>query len=99
MWRLDGAWLTPFVPENVYGVAEAYNEPRQRLPRAFVQNGAVDAIRTNVITDRNSMSGTRMKAFLMDEAESINIDSLLDWELAEILIRGRSVAVGIGSSR
>ncbi len=90
MWALDGEWLTPFVPQEVYQVLEAYNQPRQELPKAFVQNGAVDVIRRRVLMEANSMSGSRIKALLMEEIDSVNIDSPQDWALAEMMIASRA---------
>ena len=80
-------WLKPFVPEDAYGIAEAYNLPRQQLPQAFVQNGSVDVIRTQVMTEEGSMTGHRIRAFVMNEDDSINIDSPLDWAMAERLLK------------
>lgn len=89
MWRMDGTVLRPYVPQEVYGVAEAYNMPRQGLPPAYVQNGSVDVVRTRVITDGGSMTGRCIVGMVMPEDESVNIDSPLDWELAEILMSQR----------
>ncbi len=86
MWRVEADLLTPFVPESAFGIQEAYNRPRQRLPVAWVQNGAVDVIRTETITRLGSMSGRRLLPFVMTEEESVNVDSLMDWRLAEILL-------------
>ena len=38
--------------------------------------------------DQNSVTGHRIKAFVMDKLDSVNIDSPLDWALAEILMEG-----------
>jgi CMP-N,N'-diacetyllegionaminic acid synthase len=89
IWRVEDGWLAPFVPEVISGIAEAFNQPRQQLPQSFVQNGAVDVIRAPVIGDLRSMTGRRIKPFFMDEAVSVNIDSLLDWQFAEWLLERR----------
>lgn len=89
MWGLQSGWLAPYIPPDVFGIGEAYNAPRQTLPKAYIQNGAVDVIRASVITQKNSMSGRRIRAFVMDELDSVNIDSPLDWALAERLIQQR----------
>jgi CMP-N,N'-diacetyllegionaminic acid synthase len=88
MWTIKDNWLIPFVSEDAYGIEEAYNQPRQNLPQAFIQNGSVDVVRAKVIMDQNSVTGRRIKAFVMDELDSVNIDSPLDWALAEILMEG-----------
>ena len=86
-WRVEGESLYPYVPENVHGIAEAYNRPRQSLPAAYVQNGSVDVVRARVITEGNSMTGRAIVPLVMDEAESVNIDSQADWQLAEMRLR------------
>jgi len=87
MWGLRNGWLESYVPPQIYGIGEAYNRPRQQLPRAYIQNGAVDVIRTSVIAENHSMSGRHILAFIMEELDSVNIDSLLDWALAESLLQ------------
>ncbi|MCF7810474.1 acylneuraminate cytidylyltransferase family protein [bacterium] len=89
MWRVDDGKLVSYVPSSVYGIEEAYNHPRQKLPPAYIQNGSVDVIRTSVILEQNSMSGKNIKALVMEESESVNIDSPMDWAMAEILIKHR----------
>jgi len=87
MWAIEDDWLRSFVPEEIYRVSEAYNQPRQQLPHAFIQNGSVDVVRTRIITELNSMTGRRIKPFVMDQLESVNIDSSFDWIVAESLMR------------
>jgi len=89
VWKIHAGRLVPFVPQDVYGIPEAHNEPRQKLPEAFLQNGAVDVIRVEVLIHSNSMSGRRIKPYLMDEIDSVNIDSPIDWALAEVIMDSR----------
>lgn len=90
MWRVETGSLIPFIPEAVYNIHEAYNWPRQKLPPAYVQNGAIEVVCYETIMKKNSMSGERIKAYLMPEEDSINIDSLLDFLLAEQLLKQRN---------
>jgi N-acylneuraminate cytidylyltransferase len=89
MWSLEDGYLAPFISGEMSGIREAYNMPRQKLPPAYIQNGAVDVIRAEVLLTKGSMSGDIIKAFIMKEDESVNIDNPLDWELAEILMNRR----------
>lgn len=89
MWRVTEGYLTPYIPAHVYGLKEPYNLPRQKLPAAYIHNGAVDVIRPEVILDRNSMTGNTIRALVMDMEESVSIDSSRDWDLAEILVARR----------
>jgi len=80
MWYMDGNKdLTPIVPkvrtlkysmENVY---EPWNQQTELLPSAYLHNGNIDVVRSSVIMDKKSMSGSKIKGFLMDH--SVNIDS------------------------
>jgi N-acylneuraminate cytidylyltransferase len=90
MWRVQEGNLTPYIPADVYGLKEAYNMPRQKLPAAYIQNGAVDVVKPEVIMQRNSMTGSAIKALVMDADESVSIDTPLDWQLAEILMARRT---------
>ena len=90
MWRLIDGRLSTYIPESVYGISEPYNSPRQVLPKAYVQNGSVDVIRPWVIVQENSMSGDHIVGMEMDEMDSVNIDSAIDFMIAENRMRERS---------
>src|SRR5262245_62160560 len=84
MWRLqsDGTMM-PLLDADT---AEAYNRPRQALPQTYWQTGHIDAIRTRVIRDRGSMSGSRIRALVIDPAYACDIDSESDWTRTEWLL-------------
>ncbi|VAW38778.1 N-acylneuraminate cytidylyltransferase [hydrothermal vent metagenome] len=91
MWRIEEERLRSYIPAEVSGIKESYNYPRQKLPEAYVQNGSVDVIRTATIAEKRSMSGDLMIPYLMDEEDSINIDTFMDFKMAEILLGKRQV--------
>ena len=88
MWRFVGKRIYPFLPETICG-KEAFNMNRQQLPPVFVQNGSVDIIKWETIMIKNSMTGEYIVGMLMDEKDSVNIDTEIDFLLAEILINMR----------
>jgi len=90
MWKKNSDKLTPFITDLESGIKESYNMPRQKLPNVFIQNGSVDVIWARTILEKDSMSGEAIKPYIMDERNSINIDTELDFYLAEILIRNKS---------
>lgn len=65
---------------------ELFNQPRQSLPQGWLHDGVVDVIRSEVIRD-GSMTGTRILALPMDEAESVDIDRPADLAAAEAALR------------
>ena len=91
MWKIkkEGKYLTPFIPKSITHLDEPYNLPRQILPKAYVHTGAMDVMRLNTIRKLNSTSGKKLAYFFMNPEESINIDSELDFNLAELLMQKR----------
>lgn len=86
-WKFNNGLLTPFVPEEVYGIKEAAKQPRQALPEAFVQNSCVHVINPKTILVKNSSIGTKVKGFIMGREDSMNIDTAFDFEVAELLMK------------
>lgn len=52
---------------------EPWNAPRQSLPVSYIQTANVDAVRATVITDRNSMTGSRIHGLV--ESHFYDIDT------------------------
>ena len=61
-------------------IEEAYNMPRQELPRILYQNGNVDVIRPYVITELHSMSGKTIVGYEMKD--NFDIDTTAEFEKA-----------------
>ena len=87
MWKIENNRLAPFVSEEISGIKESYNMPRQKLPLAYIQNGSVDVMWTKTILEKNSMSGDTIVPLVMEELESVNIDSEIDFLLAELIMK------------
>ncbi len=54
-------------------IPEAYNMPRQQLPKIYYQNACIDVIRSHVILNEHSMSGTNIHGYVM--SENFDIDT------------------------
>jgi CMP-N-acetylneuraminic acid synthetase len=69
MWRVKGGLLEPLLggPPR-----EAWNLPRQALPEVYIQNAAIDCVRTEVITEAGSMTGSRVVPYVMDGFEDLD---------------------------
>lgn len=72
---------------------------RQDLPPVYIRNGAIYAVRRDVVMNQNSMSGQVCRPFVMPEDRSVNVDSPLDLLLAEILLRPEQAGQDPASSR
>lgn len=75
MWYLkeDGT-IEPILKD----IPEAYNMPRQQLPKTYYQNGNTDLLRPSTIFQYNSMTGKNIKGYVMEEM--YDVDSLADFE-------------------
>lgn len=89
MWRVDGAFLEPFLSASFTGIFEPYNLPRQMLPQVFVQSGAMDVVRHKTLRELKSTSGSKLAFLVMKVEDSIDIDSELDFATAEAIISRR----------
>ena len=75
MWRLAGnGFLEPLLSTDL---REPYNLPRQLLPDVYVQNASIDAVRTSVITQQQSMTGRRIFGYVMDGNFDIDVEAEL----------------------
>ena len=86
MWKIEPEGrMIPLV--GVPGITEPYNSPRQILPEAYWQTGHIDAIRTHVILDKQSMSGRIILPLIIDQKYTVDLDKPSDWRTAETLVR------------
>lgn len=60
--------------------------PRQKLEPVFIRNGAIYASKTSVLFSYDSLVGPRCLPYIMATEKSINIDSMIDFKIAENLI-------------
>jgi N-acylneuraminate cytidylyltransferase len=60
---------------------------RQEIPKAYVLNGAIYVAKANYLLKKKSFVSEDTIAFIMPPERSIDIDSEVDFKLAEILIK------------
>ena len=84
MWTIQtGGFMKPLIKTKH---KEAYNLPRQTLPKVFWQTGYVDTIRTATILEKHSMTGNRILPLVLNPDDWIDIDTPDDWQKAEDLL-------------
>lgn len=69
---------------------EGEGSRRQDLEPCFIRNGAIYAMTRDCIVNKFSRHGDDCRPYIMDEMSSVNIDSMLDFKLAENLINEES---------
>lgn len=77
----DDGRLIPFMEADREYVA------RQQLPPLYAVNGALYLIRTEVFLAEKTFFTDRTYAYIMPEERSLDIDSLWDLHLAELILR------------
>jgi hypothetical protein len=51
---------------------EAYNLPRQALPKTYIQNACIDVTRSTTILQKHSMTGSHILGYLMQDFTDID---------------------------
>ncbi len=90
-WKIaaSGDILEPFLSKEFTGFDEPQNLPRQLFPKVYMHTGAMDVMRRDTILVQRSTSGKRLGYFFMSPEDSVNIDSPIDFDIAEVLMRAR----------
>lgn len=81
--RVEAGCLRPFLPEG------ARVTRRQDARPAYVRDGTVYAFRRTTVERFGDIYGEDCRPFVLDEAESLSIDSPADWAAAERILAGR----------
>jgi CMP-N,N'-diacetyllegionaminic acid synthase len=85
MWRInDTGFIEPLL--TLPGIEEPFNMPRQDLPEVWWHIGVLDVVRTDVVTEQHSLSGTVILPLKVVRSKSVDIDTLDDFERAGKLI-------------
>ena len=85
MYRLDG--MQKMLPLLELPKEEGYQ--RQKLPKVYRLNGAVYVNRVDVLQERRRFVDRDTIGYVMPQSRSCDIDSLHDFEIAEMLMKKR----------
>jgi CMP-N,N'-diacetyllegionaminic acid synthase len=81
-------WKNPSNPEALYNYR---NRPRRQdiseIDRWYRENGSIYITKTDTLLSRQNRLGGKISIFEMDEAESWEIDSVIDFEIVETLLK------------
>ena len=62
---------------------------RQELPKAYHRDGSIYITRTSVLKEQKSLFGKTISHIVSPQENYVNIDTLKDWEKAELIINRR----------
>ena len=61
-------------------------ERRQDAPKVWQQNGSIYIINPRSLMEKGMANFTRIRKYPMDELYSVDLDNMLDWKIAELII-------------
>jgi len=85
--KMSDGWMGPFFEEY----PEIEGTRRQDLPPCHIRNGSMYMFRRELPMERNTLYGDRCRGYIMPEERSLEIDTLLDFQIAEFMISARAV--------
>lgn len=62
---------------------------RQDLPEVYRMNGAIYIVKTEVLMEMKTFEPEKLTGYIMDNMDSVDIDTKLDFKLAELVIKER----------
>ena len=86
LWRIEGDELKPFIPKKLTGLDEPSNVARQLLPPVYAHVDVI-AVRYNTLMKDQLLTGKRIRYVMLEKNESIDIDTGIDFLLAELLLK------------
>lgn len=66
-------------------------ERRQDIPPAWEYNGSIYIINTEALKAKHISEFTKVCKFVMESQYSVDLDSMLDWKIAELMIKDKMV--------
>jgi CMP-N-acetylneuraminic acid synthetase len=85
MKRIEDDRLVPFCIDEKEGTRR-----QDYKPAAYMRNGAIYLTRRESLVDGSSIWGAAIRPYVMPEQRSVNIDSEMDFKMAEFLLAEKS---------
>ncbi len=89
MWYLQDTNLVPYL-NTPFRLSRGPDVPRQDLEQVYLQNGAVDVTWRSVILKQGKLIGERVRGYVMSEIDSVDIDFIWDFAIAEVMLALRT---------
>lgn len=92
MWIVRGKRMMPLLP---LGPPEQpwHSSQYQSLPEIYVQNASLEIAWTRVVLDGRNIAGDVLVPFFTKEYEGFDVNSPLDWQIAEEFVRRQMAAL------
>ena len=87
MWTIENGYLKPYVKTEDTSM---HTLSYQLFPKVYIQNASIYITKPSTIKNKKSPIGDIVLPFVMDEMESVDINTLLDFEFAELYTKNES---------
>jgi len=67
-----------------YTTEKVENMPKELLPPIYIRNGAIYAVKRDILINKRSFKGNECRPYIMAKECSINIDDKIDFQLVEL---------------
>jgi CMP-N-acetylneuraminic acid synthetase len=84
MWVIEDGYLKPFVKSDDPNI---HTLSYQLFPKIYIQNASIYITKPSTIKNKKSPIGDIVLPFIMNEMESIDINTLLDFQFAEMVMK------------
>jgi CMP-N-acetylneuraminic acid synthetase len=84
MWTVEGEHLKPFVETDD---SNLHTLSYHLLPTTYIQNASIYITRPRTIRSERSYIGDTVIPLVMDESESVDINTPLDFAFAEMMMK------------
>jgi CMP-N-acetylneuraminic acid synthetase len=84
MWVQEQEYLKPFVQGSVPNM---HTLSYHLLPTVYIQNASIYITKPSTLRSKRSPTGDRILSFVMEERESVDINTPLDFVLAECILQ------------
>ena len=91
MWNYDGEYIKPLM-NNI--ISNEYGQPfhsmqYSSLPEIYVQNASLEIVKKSSVYDTGTISGSKIAPFFTNDYEGIDVNTPIDWVVAETLINNK----------
>jgi CMP-N-acetylneuraminic acid synthetase len=95
-------WVYFRTPEGFLKLSTGEEIPiprRQMLPAAFHRDGSVYVTRRDILMQRNTLYGDKVAGYPVSSSQSVNLDTLADWDRAESMVTAWDATVSDSTLR
>lgn len=88
MWVVENGYLKPFVKNTEK--RDMHTLSYHLLPEVYIQNASIYITKPSTIKNKRSPTGDIIVPFIMDEIESVDINTPVDFIFAEMLLKEKA---------